>query len=224
MSAPDDDDRAPPPPSERVLTEQIEYYRAIALEYEQHAIPGAWGGELAAALESFQPAGTVLELACGTGAWTEQLLTHADSLTAVDASAEMLAIAARRVNDRRVRFIHADLFQWTPDQRYDVVFFGFWLSHVPIERFESFWTLVGTCLKPAGRVMFVDDAHRTREELVYGDASPIVRRRLRSGAAYDVVKVPHTPRQLQERIERLGWRVSITQTSEPFFYGTAMPA
>jgi hypothetical protein len=33
-----------------------------------------------------------------------------------------------------VRFICADLFAWSPERRYDVVFFGFWLSHVPLER------------------------------------------------------------------------------------------
>jgi len=45
-----------------------------------------------------------------------------------------------------VRFIQADLFAWRPDRRYDVVFMGFWLSHVPAERFASFWSLVADCL------------------------------------------------------------------------------
>lgn len=39
-------------------------------------------------------------------------------------------LARARVGDDRVHFIHADLFSWTPDARYDVVFFGFWLSLV----------------------------------------------------------------------------------------------
>ena len=73
----------------------------------------------------------------------------------------MLAIAAARVRDDRVRFVQADLFTWVPDRRYDVVFFGFWLSHVPPGRFESFWTLVAGCLKEDGRVFFADDAYRT---------------------------------------------------------------
>jgi hypothetical protein len=33
-----------------------------------------------------------------------------------------------------VRFVQADLFAWKPDRRYDVAFFGFWLSHVPCDR------------------------------------------------------------------------------------------
>jgi hypothetical protein len=47
-----------------------------------------------------------------------------------------------------------------------VVFFGFWISHVPLERFEAFWSMVRDCLEPDGRAMFVDD-----EELVFGDES-----------------------------------------------------
>ena len=62
---------------------------------------------------------------CGT--WTPQLLRYATDVTAVDASPEMLAIAAARCQDDRVRFVQADLFSWEPDRRYDVVFFGFWL-------------------------------------------------------------------------------------------------
>jgi trans-aconitate methyltransferase len=87
------------------------------------------------------------------------LLSHADDVTAVDAAPEMLQIAAAKVRDRRVRFVQADLFSWQPDRRYDVVFFGFWLSHVPLERFEEFWRLIDRCLKPAGWVAFVDDAY-----------------------------------------------------------------
>jgi hypothetical protein len=53
-----------------------------------------------------------------------------------------------------VRFVEADLFTWEPDRRYDVVFMGFWLSHVPAERFESFWALVAAALAPRGRMFF----------------------------------------------------------------------
>ena len=122
--------------------------------------------------------GSVLELACGLGVWTGQLLRHATDVTAVDASPEMLAIAAARAGDDRVRFVQADLFTWVPDRRYDVVFIGFWLSHVPLERFESFWSVVADCLKDDGRVFFADDAYRTPDELVDGPSSSTIRRRL----------------------------------------------
>src|SRR5262249_46414502 len=90
----------------------------------------------------------------------------------------MLGIASARVGEQRVRFVLADLFGWRPDRRYEVVFFGFWLSHVPTERFASSWTLVADCLEPDGRVFFVDDGYRTVEELIEGEHSPVIRRRM----------------------------------------------
>ncbi len=80
----------------------------------------------------------------------------------------MLAIASNRLDSVRVRFLPADIFDWEPDRHYDAVFFGFWLSHVPLERFDSFWTLIAKCLKPGGRVFFVDDAYRTPDEITGG--------------------------------------------------------
>jgi SAM-dependent methyltransferase len=204
---------------EPLLVEQLAYYRAIAAEYEDHTIPGPGGSELIAALNCFRPSGLVLELACGIGVWTELLVRHATSVTAVDASPEMLAIASARVSGERVRFIQADLFTWAPDRRYDVVFFGFWLSHVPLERFDSFWSLVSDCLETDGRVFFVDDAYRTPDELIYGDSSSIIRRRLNDGTSYRALKVPFEPTRLEERLQGLGWRVTVTPTSGPFFWG-----
>jgi demethylmenaquinone methyltransferase/2-methoxy-6-polyprenyl-1,4-benzoquinol methylase len=199
-----------------LLAEQIAYYRAIANEYRVDADAAR---DLAAALDAFHPAGRVLELACGPGAWTVLLLRHATSVTAVDAAPEMLARARARVGEGRVHFIEADLFTWRPDHRFDIVFFGFWLSHVPLNRFESFWSLVADCLEPSGRVFFVDDNHRTSEELIEGESSSTIRRRVSDGTAYRAVKVPHRPVELEERLRRLGWRITVTPTSGPFFWG-----
>jgi demethylmenaquinone methyltransferase/2-methoxy-6-polyprenyl-1,4-benzoquinol methylase len=204
---------------EALLAEQVAYYRAVAPEYPEHYLSEEGGDELEAALDRFRPAGDVLELACGPGMWTPRLLRHASTVTAVDVSPEMLALAEANAASDRVRFVRADLFRWRPDRRYDVVFFGFWLSHVPLERFEGFWALVADCLEPGGRVFFVDDGHRSHEELVEGESSSTVRRRLKDGSLHRVVKVPHRPRELEERLRRLGWRIAVTQTSGPFFWG-----
>jgi SAM-dependent methyltransferase len=203
----------------QLLDEQVTYYRSLAADYLSQGLDLPGGDELAGALEAFGPTGSVLELACGPGTWTSQLLRHATDVTAVDASPEMLAIAAARVGDDRVRFIQADLFTWVPDRRYDVVFIGFWLSHVPLERFESFWTLVGDCLKDDGRVFFADDAYRTPDELIDGPSSSTIRRRLDDGTSYRIVKVPHQPPDLQQRLRRLGWHITVTATSGPFYWG-----
>ena len=142
-----------------------------------------------------------------------------ESVVQTTASPEMLAIASARISDERVRFVQADLFTWTPDRRYDVVFIGFWLSHVPLERFASFWSLAADCLQEDGRVFFVDDAYRAPDELVEGPSSSTIRRRVDDGTPYRLVKVAHTPPELQERLRRLGWDITVTATSGPFYWG-----
>ena len=101
--------------------------------------------------------GDVLELAGGTGWWTERLAGRADRLTVVDAAPEALALNRERVGRQDVSYAIADLFDWRPERSYDVVFFSFWLSHVPRRRFSSFWSLVRASLRPCGRVFFIDN-------------------------------------------------------------------
>ena len=211
---------------ELLLAEQLDYYRAVAPTYGQTAIPDvgastltAAADELAAAIEAFEVAGDVLELACGPGTWTESLLRGAGSLTAVDAAPEMLAVAREKISDERVRFVHADIFEWVPDRLYDCVFFGFWLSHVPLERFEAFWATVAAATAPGGRVLFVDDGYRTDEELIEGPESTTIRRALGDGTGYRVLKVPHAPAKLEARLRRLGWDIAVRTTPGPFYWG-----
>ncbi|HUD37409.1 MAG TPA: class I SAM-dependent methyltransferase [Streptosporangiaceae bacterium] len=203
----------------RLLAEQSAYYRTLGADYLHQGLDLPGGDELAEALEAFRPAGSVLELACGPGVWTGQLLRHASDVTAVDGSPEMLAIAAARLGAGQLRLVQADLFGWVPDRRYDVVFFGFWLSHVPLERFASFWSLVADCLKDGGRVFFADDAYRTPDELIEGPSSSTIRRRLDDGTPYRIVKVPHHPAELERRLQRLGWSIKVTATAGPFYWG-----
>ena len=175
---------------EQLLEEQRRFYQARAPDYDDwwqrrgHYDHGDdqrrdWESQVAtveAALEAFGAAGDVLELAGGTGWWTERLARTASRLTVVDSSPETLALNRARVQRTDVDYISADLFGSQPPRRYDVVFFSFWLSHVPRSRFGAFWELVRSCLTPDGRVFFIDN----RNDPVSSPAPPgPLRRRIR---------------------------------------------
>jgi trans-aconitate methyltransferase len=207
-----------------LLAEQTAYYCARAGEYDKtSAFDAESRAELVAALEAFAPRGRVLELACGTGEWTVELVKHASQLTAVDSSPEMLALNYERVARVDVRYMQADLFAWTPPERYDVVFFSAWLSHVPPQRFEDFWALVAACLNDDGRVFLIDDgpAVAAHEQLIADAPAPAVGRRLTTGAQYRTVKVFYEPDKLKARLAEHGWEVQIRTVGWRFFWATA---
>lgn len=64
-----------------------------------------------------------------------------------------------------------------------------------------------------------DDGYRTTDELIEGERSATIQRRLMDGTACRIVKVPHRPPDLERRLERIGWRVEIHSTSGPFYWG-----
>lgn len=224
---------------ELMLAEQARYYRERAGEYDDWwfrrksydygpAANARWFANVAEAhhaLEQFCPTGDVLEFACGTGLWTERLADHAARVTVVDGSPEMLELCRARLGDANVRYVQADLFAWRPDQIYEVCFFGFWLSHVPEERFEDFWAKVSCALGSEGRVFFVDS--RRQEMTVASDhesanpKSPIMLRRLADGREFHIVKRFYDPYTLRQRLTELGWNAQIQTTRDFFIYGQA---
>lgn len=220
------------------LRQQLDYYRARAGEYDQWwlrqgrydrgaTLNAQWfaeAGIVSSALAAFRPSGQVLELACGTGIWSEQLLRFASHLTALDGSPEMLAINANRLNSHGVSYLEADLFQWRPAGQFDTVFFAFWLSHVPPERFAEFWRLVLSCLAPGGRVFFVDSRYEptstaSDHRLPEPDATTL-RRRLNDGREFQIYKFFYDPSELTERLRELGWDFDVQQTDHYFLYGS----
>ena len=215
---------------EDLIREQIDYYRKRAPEYDEIATNAPehlrpFGSDLDAALTAFAPHGRILEIACGTGRRTGYLLNKASAVVALDSSPEVIAIARNKFGDHpQLRFIQADIFTWEPDDQYDVVFFSFWLCHVPPERFEAFWDLVDRALKPAGTVYFEDEFDNAFEDEFHPHPSvPLVRRETGDGSTFRVVKVFWQPRELQEKLGKLGWDVDI-HTAGPFFWAEARRA
>jgi len=210
--------------SER-LEEQKRYYAARAPEYDdwwyrrgRYAFgpdeQENWDADVAegeAALESFaSESGTILELAAGTGIWTRKLVRLADRVVALDANAETLVL-----NTPEAELVQADLFAWRPQELFDLVFFSFWLSHVPEERFDEFWALVRSALVSGGRVFLVDSGPT-------GDATDDGEqvRQLADGREFTIVKRYWSPEQLAERVRPLGFELDLRlSASRHFLYG-----
>ena len=217
--------------------EQIAYYRARAGEYDEwfkregrYDRGPDWTerwtaeiGQVSDALDAFRPSGDVLELAAGTGWWTERLTRYASTLTAVDAAPETLALNRQKTADFPVTYVEADLFGWRPERQYDVVLFSFWLSHVPPGRFDAFWGLVRDCLKPGGRVFFLDsryeEASTAADHRLEGENADTVTRCLNDGSEYRIVKVFYKTTELAARLSALGWYVTVQETPTYFLYG-----
>src|SRR5687768_234929 len=142
-----------------VLREQLAYYRARATTYDE-SIGDGLRGAITAVVDLIQQLGPfehALELACGTGIWTRLLVNVAQHVTAVDAAPEMLALNAAKVAHTRVRYLRADLFTWEPTEQYDLVFFAFWLSHVPPSRLDTWLATVLRAVRPGGSLVVVDE-------------------------------------------------------------------
>jgi demethylmenaquinone methyltransferase/2-methoxy-6-polyprenyl-1,4-benzoquinol methylase len=240
------------PDPDGLIEEQIAFYRANAAGYDTWdtaTLAEGGGGEvgrlrraerasLLAELDRFRPTGRVLEIAAGTGTYTQALAPYADHLTAVDPSPESLAINRAKLGPlgAHVKYLVADVFQWRPTSRYDAVFFAYWLSHVPSRRFDQFWDLVQVALVPGGRVFFIDSAgsaYPTREAMEggrisgYSEADALAAgvsiRYLDDGQQYHVVKIVWEPPALEQRLHLLGWQATVARTATAI-WGTATRA
>ncbi|MFF9211920.1 MULTISPECIES: class I SAM-dependent methyltransferase [unclassified Streptomyces] len=204
---------------------QIAYYRARAAEYDIAYAERMNMPRLLQVLDELPVSGDVLEIACGTGQWTELLAGRARSVTALDAAPEMLRFARARMRGTTTRFIESDIFTWEPDRQYDTIFFAFWLSHVPPVETEAFWALLRWALAPGGYVVFLDDspAKAAIEESVSGEQVPTVRRHLTDGSEHLAVKVLHDPASLAAQLGGLGWEAHIESVDEYHLAGIACP-
>src|SRR4051812_36363298 len=204
------------------LDAQVRYYRHRAREYDSTSYGDF--DELAPridrVLDELGPRGHAIELACGTGFWTSRLAQRVDSLLAVDTSPETIAIARSRVTDN-VDFVVGDAFALPVRGVFDTVFMAAWLSHVPTDLFDDFWSSLAGLLRPGGRVLIMDEApSRARELFVDED---VVVRETSDGVVHRAVKVFWEPAELMARLQALLWSANVRDDGNGWLIGTATP-
>jgi SAM-dependent methyltransferase len=144
----------------------------------------------------------VLELACGTGYWTQAIAEVARSVLALDANQELLKIAAARLRFfSNTALLIDDAFTLsTIADTFDAGLAAFWWSHVPKENIPAFLDTFHSKLHSGAMVIFTDN------RFVEGSSTPICRtdehgnsyqlRRLADGSEHDIVKNFPTAQEL----------------------------
>ena len=145
------------------IKHQIEYYKKRAPEYEQiyyRDIPDRRKeiDNEAAALEKLAVNHQVLDIACGTGYWTEVIARSAQSVVACDISKEMIAEAKKKKYVKPVSFLQSDLYNIPlKSQSFDLVTLGFWFSHHPREEYDKLFELIKSMLTYDGIIWMIDN-------------------------------------------------------------------
>ena len=101
---------------------------------------------------------TVLEVACGTGYWTQFIATSSASVVAVDSSLETLRVARTRVPHDKVHLLAGDAYSLPlSPATFDAGFAGFWWSHIPRSRISEFLHRFHAALVPGSKVVLLDN-------------------------------------------------------------------
>lgn len=150
-----------------------DYYAARAKKYDQvYSKPERQSDlrRLEAWLPNALTGRNVLELACGTGYWTQFYAPAARKVVGIDSSRETLDIAQTRIL-ANVQLLQGDAYHLPPlDIGFDASFAGFWWSHIPLQRIPAFLKTLHASLQPGAKVIFIDN------RFVQGSSTPISER------------------------------------------------
>lgn len=152
----------------------VEYYAKRAAEYEKIYLKPERQNDLAVLRQQLpdELAGEdVLEIACGTGYWTQIAAQTAQSILATDINDEVLQIArAKTYPNGNVVFENRDLFQLSGlPNRFTVGLAAFWWSHLKKSEIAGFLKQFHEALAPNAKVVFMDNNY------VPGSSFPISR-------------------------------------------------
>jgi len=149
---------------------------------------------------------TVLEVACGTGYWTQFIARKARRVYACDINQSVLEIAAEKpIPKDRVHFFKADAISLEgAPSGCDAAFAGFWWSHVKKSGIAQFVANLSRKLEPGAVVGILDNSFAP------GSSTPISRtdaegntyqvRQLANGEAFEVLKNFPKPGELADAV------------------------
>jgi len=190
----------------------LSYYAARASEYERIYLKSERQTDLRAIEQWLPPkfAGSrVIEVACGTGYWTQFIAPVAFHVLALDAAPETIRIAKTRVPEGKVDFLVGDAHALPQHLGlFDAAFAGFWFSHVSKTRQREFLLGLAARLEPGAKVVLLDNLY------VEGSSSPVIEcdaegntfqnRQINDGPTYKVLKNFPSEAELLKLVAGLG--------------------
>jgi len=168
---------------------------------------------------------STLEIACGTGYWTEFISHVAASVVALDINEEVLALARKKpLAPGKVTFLKADAYDLPRlPGAFNAALVGFWWSHVPKQRLTHFLTGLHRALEPGALLIFFDNMYVTGSStppsrkdsdgnpISYHDAdgNTYQERVLDDGSTHQIVKNFPTASELHATLQGLGTDIDI---------------
>lgn len=147
-------------------TDLIKYYSLRAGHYDEKFQRGeparmAEQADLISGLQNMFAGQRVLEIACGTGFWTQVLAETAAHITALDASENALAAARTKgIPAEKVTFIQGDAISLDNiGGTFGGIVMNFWLSHLPRNSLPAYLRQVSEFLEPGGIIFAADDVY-----------------------------------------------------------------
>ena len=196
------------------------YYRDRAKEYDKVYLNPPEQDDLLTAARLFQnlfSQKVILEIACGTGYWTEKIAQTAASVDATDINEQVIEIARERPMPGKVTFSTADMYDLMPGNiQYDGLFGGFIWSHILLQDLDVLMDRWSGFLKEGGTMVFIDSnpventPHDTRnitETDEHGNTYQT--RTLENGTRHRVLKNFPTPEFLFQKLSRAGTDIEI---------------
>ena len=190
----------------------VEYYAKRASEYEKIYLKPERQKDLSTLRQRLPEelvGEDVLEIACGTGYWTQIAAQTAQSILATDINDEVLQIArAKTCPKGNVVFEKRDLFQLSGlPNRFTAGLAAFWWSHLKKSEIAGFLRHFHQALAPNAKLVFMDNNY------VPGSSFPISRRdsegntyqlrTLENGTEFEVLKNFPSESDLCQAVEGL---------------------
>ncbi len=102
----------------------------------------------------------VLEIACGSGYWTQYIGEKAAAITATDIVPESLELAQSKPIQCPTTFAQANAYTLPKTLgQFNAAFAGCWWSHIPVQKQNKFLAALHHRLSPGSQVVLIDNLY-----------------------------------------------------------------